>query len=529
MISTIFNPIKKCCLVCLLCLLMCAALWACLPSTGEPQQPVFVTIKVDQEEITVAIQPGQSVQDALNNAGITINPLDRISPSVNAILVENGTIIKITRITEAFEIVQNTIPFEQQLVRNESLPEGETRLIQPGANGLQEITYRYVFEDGIETSKTQMKTVVIQEPIAEITMVGVLEPFTTIDFHSRIVFLSAGNIWLLDGKTSNRIPIISNGEADGHILELSPDGNWLLYSSKPDDSSIGDINTLWIVFLDDPATKINLEVNNVIHFADWLPDETFTVAYSTVEPRATAPGWQANNDLQVVRINRADGTFFKEEIIPINAGGIYGWWGMDFAVSNSGKIAYSRPDEVGLVDFSDKQLLPLFSLTPLETSSDWAWIPPITWSSDNQFLFSVTSESGQTMNESFSISAFDASSADHITLFEKTGMFAYTATSSKADAGSAIAFLQAIFPEKSQTSRYNLVLADQDGSNQTIIFPHEGATGIEPQQIKWLVDPVNNANYIALIYQGNLWMIHLEDLSFTQITGDGLTTKIDCH
>ena len=48
-----------------------------------------------------------------------------------------------------------------------------------------------------------------------------------------------------------------------------------------------------------------------------------------------------------------------EEIIGTNSGGIYGWWGTQFAWSPDGSsLAYSRPDEIGLVDIQTGAFLP---------------------------------------------------------------------------------------------------------------------------------------------------------------------------
>ena len=55
--------------------------------------------------------------------------------------------------------------------------------------------------------------------------------------------------------------------------------------------------SLWAARLDDDTPLLlDLGVTNVIHFADWGAGLS-VVGYSTVEPRSTAPGWQANNDL----------------------------------------------------------------------------------------------------------------------------------------------------------------------------------------------------------------------------------------
>ncbi len=105
---------------------------------------------------------------------------------------------------------------------------------------------------------------------------------------------------------------------------------------------------------------INLEVANVIHFADWSPVSRQTLAYSTVEPRATAPGWQANNDLSIITFNSNGWISRRTEALEANSGGIYGWWGRIFFWAPDGRrLAYARPDGIGLVDLREEEAVSL--------------------------------------------------------------------------------------------------------------------------------------------------------------------------
>ena len=98
----------------------------------------------------------------------------------------------------------------------------------------------------------------------------------------------------------------------------------------------------------------------MVHFADWIPDRRNQIAYSTVEPRSTPPGWQANNDLILVNINEFGYPVSKEVLIDTNSGGIYGWWGTTYTWSNSGNmIIYARPDSIGQVNLDSKEMVPL--------------------------------------------------------------------------------------------------------------------------------------------------------------------------
>ena len=62
-------------------------------------------------------------------------------------------------------------------------------------------------------------------------------------------------------------------------------------------------------------------------------------------------------------------------------------------------------------------------------------------------------------------------------------MFAYVSVSSVQPSSRErpyeVAYLQAIFPEQSETSRYRVVVMDRDGSNRRTIFPANDAPGLE--------------------------------------------------
>jgi hypothetical protein len=105
----------------------------------------------------------------------------------------------------------------------------------------------------------------------------------------------------MDGDTSNRRPIVTNNLVDGRVFEISPDGEWLLFTQLSEDPEI--INELYIINLEEEnAEPIYIKADNIIHYAEWAPGFNLGVLFSTVEPRAVAPGWQANNDLQLTTL-----------------------------------------------------------------------------------------------------------------------------------------------------------------------------------------------------------------------------------
>lgn len=509
------------------------------PQVSQSAASINITIVVDGQRLTVAIPAASTVQDAINNANLVLGALDRVEPPPYTLLAD-GDLIRIVRVREEFSTRQETLPFERQSIRNETLPLGETRLIQSGTNGVQELTSRRVYEDGQLVSDAIVKAIILTPAVPEIVMIGVQAPFVPLPIPGKLVYIASGNAWLMEGSTANRRPLVTTGDLDGRILRLSPDGRWLLYTRKSEQPAEVEINTLWALNIEAAnATPINLKTPNVIHFADWDPKTSLTIVYSTVEPRATAPGWQANNDLFRMKFGERGNLGVRDKILEANTGGVYGWWGTEFAWSPDGRrMAYSRPDSVGLVSFPDRESRPVLEVTPLQTHSDWALIPGLAWGPDNDTLFVVTHPPSPGLGNPeespyFDLNGLALSAGVDARLVQQSGMFASPAASPARPIGDelaySIAYLQALLPNQSDTSGYRLMLMDRDGSDKRTLFPPQGSPGLSPQKPVWAPGVVSGqeALFIAIIYQGNLWLVDSLSGQAYQATGDGLMVKLD--
>ncbi|HKI54396.1 MAG TPA: G5 domain-containing protein [Anaerolineales bacterium] len=505
-----------------------------LTACRSPQvtvEDINISITADGETQSVTLPAGSTVTQALQSANITIGNLDKAEPPLYTVL-NNGDSVTLIRMEEKFETEENVVPFERQVVRNESLPEGETRLVQAGVNGLQELTYRIVLEDDEVISRSIVKSVTLQDGAPEIVMVGAQSSFAPLPIPGTIAYLAGGNAWIIDTSTASRTPIVTTGDLDGRIFFLSPNGRYLVFTRKSTKPADEEINTIWAVRTNG-GTPFSTGIANVVHYAEWIPG-TNSIAYSTVEPRTTAPGWQANNDLHRYSIT----TGAKAKVLDASSGGIYGWWGMAFAFAPDGHLAYARPDGIGLVDIDGKYIKPLINITPFNTHSDWAWLPSISWGADSKTLYytshalppSLVSEEDSPF---FDVRAVSFENDANVEMVKETGMFAYPSTSylqsSSSERQYQVAYLQAIFPEQSETSRYRLVVMDRDGSNRRTIFPANDAPGLNPQVPAWAPDLIEGqaGDFIAVVYQGNLWLLDSGNSQAYQVTGDGLVTRID--
>jgi hypothetical protein len=369
-------------------------------------------------------------------------------------------------------------------------------------------------------------------------MVGVRSAYAPIAIPGKIAYISGNNAWLMEGTTADRRALITTGDLDGRIFTLSDDGNWLLFSRRLNNSQ--GINRLWVADTrTDPIKEINLNVDNVVHFADWIPGSNSKLVFSTVEPREAAPGWQANNDLFALSFSESGWTsnWKNKPVLEANSGGVYGWWGMDFIWSPSGdRLAYTRADSVGVLNFADGSITSLVEITPFQTGSDWAWSPGLDWSPDGRLLFTVEHDPPE-VSTVFNLIAIDIEQGLQIRIAPQTGMFTYpiaspTISYNTGEEGYQIAYLQAIFPAQSDNSRYRMFVMDRDGSNNKLVYPIDNGAGLEPQQVEWSRSALPDTQQLAIgvIYEGNLWIVDVGGtLGSRQVTGDGLISKISWH
>jgi hypothetical protein len=289
-----------------------------------------------------------------------------------------------------------------------------------------------------------------------------------------------------------------------------------------------------MVRTDGSGGPIDLDVENVVQFAAFSPVDPMAIAYSTANPSPAAPGWKANNDLRLLRLDPAGNVREQKSLVPPQVGGAYGWWGTHFAWSPDGlQLAYSRADAVGIIDANSGDLIRLAAVIPYQTLSDWVWVPPLAWTPDGSFLISVTHGPpiGLEVPEAspvFDLVALAVKGGYSVTLQAETGMFSDPVALGGKPAGGIvsrplIAFLQAIRPLESASSSYYLEIMNRDGSNVRRLFPAQGEEGLASQAVAGSPD----GQEVALVYEGNLWIVGLSSGQAQPLTADQLVVTAD--
>lgn len=515
----------------LLCLLLtgCAEIRSFYAENERPTRNI--SIFCDNTRYDSSIFFDATVAEAIRAVGITVNDSDIVNPAMPMTIPADG-IIRITRVTTEDITTEQVIPFQSQTVRNESIPDGETRLIQQGHNGTRQIVTRYTYEDGVQTAKAVVSAVTIKESVPEILMQGAKAEYAPIKINGRLIYISEGSAWMMEGSTENRTPLVSTGDLDGRVLDLSSDGQWLLFSRTGRST---EVNGLWMVKVNDwNAEPISLRVSNVLHFASWLPGNTRRFVYSSVEPSEQTPGWKALNDLRMQFVSDTGMLMTQEEILEPDDSGDYAWWGTEFALSDDARqLLFATPESLGLIDRLSGEKKELIHFTPYEkTRSDWAWIPGFSWNSENNGIFFTfhgkTDGEVQTFDPTdYHIASYDLNTGEFRTVIENAGLFSYPTISPLFSNGkSYLTWLQSELPQQVESERYRIMISDLDGENIRTVYPSKSSSGyITPQHLIWSPGVSQSSAWIAFLSDGNIWLVNPFAGIYNQITSDGTVSK----
>jgi Tol biopolymer transport system component len=489
--------------------------------TACQTQPNQIFIEVDGARQALTTE-AKTVRDALAEAGVVLNALDRVTPDLYAQL-DQGLVIVVIRVREELETKREIIPFQRQTVVNEALARGETRLAQLGVNGEDEITIRVIYENDVEVSRAEISRVAVIEPAPEILVIGPQDELPSIPLAGAIAYLANGNAWLIRDNSGSHRALTTEGNLDGRVLSLSPDGRHLLYTTHLTTEIDLPLNELWLASTTIVGEKpVTLGIQGTLK-AEWSPIISQSlVAYTTAERTANPPGWRANNDLWLLDLARPSAKPVK--LLSSNTQGLYPWWGTSFTWSPDGtRLAYARADQIGLIQLegakpiSSSNITPLIDFTPLQTFSDWVWVPVLSWSPDGRFIAAalhgppLAAEPAEE-SEVFDLWLLSAEGTFSAKVANQVGMWANPAWGE-----SGIAFGQATNPLQSANSRYNIYLIDKDGSNKRQLFPFREELGVQFPELVWSPDGQD----LLFIYNGNLYLTSREGGLPRQLTVDG--------
>jgi 3D (Asp-Asp-Asp) domain-containing protein len=111
-----------------------------------------------------------TVGGLLAEQGVTVGPLDRVEPVLEAPVPLFGT-VRIVRVREEIEQSLSAIPFGTRLEARPGLAPGARVRLQEGAAGVLEQTYRVRYEDGVAVAR-DLSDETRRDPVDEVIGVG---------------------------------------------------------------------------------------------------------------------------------------------------------------------------------------------------------------------------------------------------------------------------------------------------------------------------------------------------------------------
>jgi uncharacterized protein YabE (DUF348 family)/3D (Asp-Asp-Asp) domain-containing protein len=136
------------------------------------KRAIPISVIADGREIELNTSE-ETIEDVLFEEGITYSSLDKIFP-LPAESIKAGMKISITRVESKLLKEYQPIDFSTVIKKDNTLMDTVKNVAQEGSVGEKEITFKVVFENGIEVSRNIVQELVTKEPIERVLVHGTL-------------------------------------------------------------------------------------------------------------------------------------------------------------------------------------------------------------------------------------------------------------------------------------------------------------------------------------------------------------------
>jgi hypothetical protein len=495
-----------------------------------------IRVVVDGRERAFVQNQALTVGQFLQKEGVIVNDFDKVLPPLLSPLTDNTT-ITIIRVTEKEECREEDYSYQTLTRKTDELAPGEKKVIQAGINGKRRVCAKITLEDGVEKNRIPGSSSILSQPRDEIIAVGIdAKTLNPVTIKGTIAYISGGQARVIEGNSSSQRTLPTGGNLDGRVFSLAANGRPLLYTKLATGAgtptpTTRTINELYVILdIDDPNSKPVKLLEDVL-YADWIPGRPLTFGYSTGRWSDVHPdNHEAFNDYIIAQLDIKTGKIAKaQKLVASGLTGQYAFWGTQFAWSPDGKaLAWAQADGIGTIDTKTGKISKLFDFKVYSATlpRGWVWLPSLSWAADGALLAATVHGKPEGSEQPDASPIFDLrikpdNGAFEASIADRVGIWARPQFSPvRGDPGEGyLAYLKARDGINSLNSDYDLMIADRDGSNATLVFPGLDKPGLRPVDDFSSV-PIWSAEgtQIVIVYQGNLWLIDVGTGRATQLT-----------
>lgn len=134
---------------------------------------------------TYVVRAGDYPAKIANKHKMTVSELYRLNPGLKGRTIYAGEKLKvsapaapITVVTVKEKVYTKELKAEPEKLEVDTLPRGERRVVREAVPGKKKVVVEFVYENDKLVRKTELRGETIQEPLAEIIMIGTGEPAT---------------------------------------------------------------------------------------------------------------------------------------------------------------------------------------------------------------------------------------------------------------------------------------------------------------------------------------------------------------
>ncbi len=138
--------------------------------------PIYVFIDGQEKQIMTY---NDTVQDAFKTNSIQLGTLDRVENATLQDKIVKDMKVKVVRVREEIIAEQTPIPFQIQSRENDRLDKGTEKTVVDGKEGTLEKSYKVVYEDNVQISKTLVNNNIIANPVNKVVETGTVLTYRT--------------------------------------------------------------------------------------------------------------------------------------------------------------------------------------------------------------------------------------------------------------------------------------------------------------------------------------------------------------